>query len=160
MNDRIEQLHSDYLLTASAFNEALTAAADVCRAAEERMQSERKEVAEKLKQLTARQSDASRSETVRRLAGIELNKLQGWEPSVTVEERAEFEAAIRDAETAKEDMRKLHAETRTELEAVKKRLAEIRADILGDQDVDLRPRWIDREIKRFSRLCDGGVDRA
>ena len=85
MINKIRELHDDYRQTVAAFKEARTAAADVCKAAEERMQEEQREAAEKIQQLTARQSDTSRSETVRRLAGIELNKLQAWKPSVTKE---------------------------------------------------------------------------
>ena len=48
MTNRIEQLRDDYLQTAAAFKEARTAAADVCKAAEERMQEEQREAAEKI----------------------------------------------------------------------------------------------------------------
>ena len=155
MNDRIEQLHSDYLLTASAFKKARTAVADICKVSEERMQSEREEVAQKLQQLTERQSDTSRSETVRRLAGIELSKLQTWKPSVTVEEREAFAAAVKDAETAIRDMRKIQTEIRTAFEETNKWLKKCRAETLGDEGITLYPSWIDSEKERFSRLCGG-----
>lgn len=160
MTNRIEQLRDDYLQTAAAFKEARTAAADVCKAAEERMQEEQREAAEKIQQLTARQSDTSRSETVRRLAGIELNKLQAWKPSVTKEEKATFEEAIKDAETAIRDMRKIQTEIRSAFEAVNKWLKEVRADTLGDEGITLYPSWIDGEKKCFSRLCGGVSDHA
>lgn len=126
-------------------------AKDVLGAITGRLEAERRQTAERIRALEKQAHDPGRSETMRRIAALELERLQGRAYAVTEDERTAFTEAIHDAETAAQDMRRLKVEIRQAISDLDATVKQLREDTLGF-DVDLSSTWTEGIQKKFDRL--------
>ena len=135
-----------------SFRASRDAAKEICGAVRDRLESEREQAAARIAELETQQQDLGRSETVRRMAGMELEQLRGRTYAVTEEEQAAFDAEIGQAETALVDLRKAQAGVREAIVAVTEEVNRLRLEALGHQDTDLMARWLEGVRTDFDRL--------
>ncbi len=150
--DRITQMHGDYNLTVQQLKEADKAAHDIVGAVRSRLQADREQTTARTAHLTAQAADLSRSETVRRVAEMELAQLRSRTVTATEEETAAFEAELRKAETAKKDAAEIQRQMRGALNEAQKSLAEISAAVMGDETPSLATAWADGVRHDFALL--------
>lgn len=153
--DILRQLSEDYETTWAAFNDAQAAAKDILSAIRDRQELERAQTAERIFELEALQVDENRADTVRRIAGVELKKLQERTHEPTVSESEAFESEIRNATIAVADLRRIRTDASATYDAAMKELETFLNTILRDQNSGMEPRWIDSLRKDFIKL--GGV---
>lgn len=126
-------------------------AKDVLGAVKDRLEAERTQTAERITALEKQAHDPGRSETARRLALLELERLQGRIYEVTADEKTAFAEAIHDAETAAQDMRRLKVEIRQAISDLDATVKQLRKDTLGF-DVDLSSTRTEGIKQKFDRL--------
>lgn len=125
----------------------------ITRAAQERIESERRRAADRAAELRAIIADQRRSETVRSLAQKELVELEAAAFVPTAAEREAFEATSAAAKQALADLRRTYATLREALTEARAELETIRKDTLGSTDVELMAQWIESEQAAFEKLC-------
>ena len=126
-------------------------ARDILGAVRDRLEAERAQTAERITALEEQTHDSSRSETARRLALLELERLQARAYVVAEDEKAAFAEAIHDAETAAQDMRQLRGKIRQAIGDLNATVKQLREDTLGF-DVDLSSTWTEGIKQKFDRL--------
>lgn len=87
---QLDKLADDYKLTCLSIRASKGEAAEIMAAVGERIQQEQAHNEEHRAELQAAVDDKSRSEVVRKMAALELERLEGLTPTVTQEERALF----------------------------------------------------------------------
>ena len=147
-------LCADFTVCRTAFLDAHERAKDVMDAVKARLEAERAQAAERIAALEQQQGDPARSETVRRMAALELAQLQARTYAVTKDEQAAFAEAVNDAETAVRDMRQLSRKIREAIDSLNEEIKQMRANTLGF-DVDMRGNWIEGIRRDFDRLGGG-----
>lgn len=90
------------------------------------------------------------------MASTELAKIQERTFYATPEEVAAFAELVKEQENAIRDIRQIKEDAKAAIAAAAKRVAEIRDTILGDQNIDLAPRWIAGQKREFAKLCEEG----
>lgn len=156
MNDfeKLIQLHEDFAIAWMAFKAARHDADDLVAAVGARLRQEREQSANRMAELERIMADSNRSESVRRMASVELAKIQERQFFATPEEVAAFSALVSEMEVALRDLKQIQTDVKAAFAAVAKRVAEIRGDILGDPNIDLAPRWVDGQKREFAKLCE------
>ena len=150
--EEFTSLCMDFSVCRTAFLDAHERAKAVMVAVKDRLEAERAQAAERIAALEQQQGDPARSETVRRMAALELDRLKSLPvPSVTAEERAVFLEEYNGAVTALRDLGELRAKIREAIDAVNAEVKRLRGETLG-QDMDLCGRWIERIQRDFDRL--------
>lgn len=152
--DRIAQLKEDYAITRGQLMGAHNSARDIVGAVRSRLEADREQTAARTTQLEAQAADPERSETVRRVAEMELTRLRSRTVAATAEETAAFEEQLAICETAKKDAVKIQQQMRTALSEVDKEIKAIRAAVLGDQQIGLSDTWADGCRRDFALLSE------
>lgn len=152
---RLADLHEQYALILVAFNAAHRDQKDIIAAVGERIEAAKKADAARITALGRMEADAATSPTAARMAAVERKTLQEREHTPTPEERAAFAQATSDAGVAVAELGKIRCEFQTALDDFNKALAELKRSVIGDQNIELRPRWIEGQTRAFSAL--GGV---
>lgn len=150
--EEFTSLCGDFSTCQAAFHDAHERAQDIFVAVKSRLEVERAQTAERIAALEQQQGDPARSETVRRMAAMELAQLQARTYAVTKDEQAAFAEAVNDAETAVRDMRRLQREIRQAFDDLNAELKRLRAETLGNQSVELYGRWTEGVRRDFDRL--------
>ena len=150
--EHLLQLYQDYSLTWAAFKNSRSVAEEVISCVSDRLDREREDISIKAGNMSDIISDKERSETVRRMAQSELNRLEQHSFSVTLEEAEAFDEAVANAETALSDLRNLRDSIKKAIDDVKNCIEQIRADTVGNQCVSMAPNWIAGDKKRFEAL--------
>lgn len=152
----IERLYTEYLGCWTVYDAAYGEATQIAAAAGARIKSERERNEARIADLQTQASDPARSESVRRLARLEIEKLGAatygpneGEVETFNEQISAANVAISDASTIREQCRQLFSDAADEL-------AQMRKVILGDERKTLAPRWLDRCRNDFEQL--GGVN--
>lgn len=149
--EKFTGLCSDFDTVRGALLVSHERARDVLGAITGRLEAERRQTAERVKALEEQTHDPDRSETVRRMALLELERLQARTYEVVENEKAAFAEAIHDAKTATQDMRRLKVEIRQAISDIDATIRQLRADTLGF-DVDLSSTWTEGIQQKFDRL--------
>ncbi len=149
---QLDQLASDYRLTALSIEVAKKEAAEILDAISARIQQEQERSEERGAELQAAVDDKSRSEVVRKMAGLELERLEGLAPTVTQEERALFDEKISEAATALSELRKIEKQLATARSALKKQIDEdFKQGNLFPVDALLLSRHVEGVQEKFER---------
>ena len=147
-------LCGDFAACQAAYLDAHERAKDILGAVKNRLEAERAQTSARVAELEVQTQDPGRSETVRRMAALELAQLQARTYTVTKDEQAAFADAVNDAETAVRDMRQLSRKIREAIDSLNEEIKQMRANTLGF-DVDMRGNWIEGIRRDFDRLGGG-----
>ncbi|MCD8051278.1 MAG: hypothetical protein LUE89_06325 [Clostridiales bacterium] len=149
---QLDQLASDYRLTALSVDVAKKEAAEILDAISARIQQEQAHNEERRAELQAAVDDKSRSEVVRKMAGLELERLEGTTPTVTQEERALFAEKINEANAALSELRKIGSQLTAARSALKRQVDEdFKLSSLSKFDALLLSRHVEGVQERFER---------
>lgn len=118
------QLADDYKLTGLSIRASKNEAAEILDAITARIQQEQAHNEERRAELQAATEDTNRSQTVRKVAVLELERLEGTTPTATQEERALFAEKINEANTALSELRKIESQLSAARSALKKQIDE------------------------------------
>lgn len=153
--EEFTSLCGDFAVCQTAYLDAHGRAKDVLGAVKSRLEAEQTQTAARMAELEAQKQDPGRSETVRRMAALELKQIKNRAASApTPEEIEAFQQEITTADDAVRDMRVLKQKVREAIDAVNAEVARLRGETLG-HDTDLRIRWLDRLKQEFDRLGGG-----
>lgn len=151
--ETVQQLFEDYTLTAQGFQEAEHSANEVVSAVKIRLQEAQQANAQRIAQLEARAKDPSASETVRKVASLELARIRDGVPAEILEsERELFNSYLHDAEQANDDLYKIRSKMQEALTRANSELSQIRQVTVGDQHAELRERLIESTRKSLDAL--------
>lgn len=150
---KLEQLYKDFDITVAAFESARHETEDMISATSERLQMERNLAASRIIELEQTANDLDRSDTVRRVAAAELEKIRKQRIAATPEEQAAVAELIEQQQTAFHDMQTIENATREAIRAVNSRVEEIRNAVLCF-DIKIRQSWITGQQKKFAKLCE------
>ena len=142
--EKLQQIHTDYAVCIGAFNAAQDECKEIIKSVRDRLTAERERDAARMVELERQAADSSRSATVRRLAAEELEQLRDRTYSATEAEKSAFAEQTKIAEQAVSDAAAIRTTARTSVDAANAEIERARAAILGDANIDLRPRWLDR----------------
>lgn len=146
------QLADDYKLTGLSIRASKNEAAEILDAVTARIQQEQAHNEERHAELQAAIDDKARSEVVRKMAGLELERLEGLTPTVTQEERALFAEKINEANAALSELRKIESQLTAARSALKKQIDEdFKLSVLSPVDALLFSRRIEGVQERFER---------
>ena len=149
---RILDIADDYRLAKVAFDASKRDMEAITQAAKARIAAEKARDAERLEELERCVEDASRPETVRRIAVGEAALLRSREYSPTDTEAEEFGRAASEAMEAIADLTKLRIDMRAAIEAAKTAIEQMRSETMGDPHSELRQRWVDGCKTEFEQL--------
>lgn len=151
--ETVQQLFEDYTLTDQGFQEAEHSAKEVVAAVKARLLEAQQANAQRIAQLEARAKDPSASETVRKVASLELARIRDGVPAEILEsERELFNSYLHDAEQANDDLRKIRSKMQEALTRANSELSQIRQATVGDQHAELRERLIESTRKSLDAL--------
>ena len=150
----LDQLHKDFTITLAAYDAARHETKDMISATSERLQMEKDIAASRAAELEQTANDPDRSDTVRRVAAVELEKIRKQRVAATPEEQTAVAELINQQLTAITDLKHLQGEVRATIRAAKEQIETIRAKVLGSWDVDMAPKFINDLEKEFARLCE------
>ena len=151
---KLEQLHADFTITKAAYDAARHETEDMISATSERLQMERDLAASRIAELEQTANDPDRSDTVRRVAAAELEKIRKQRIAATPEEQAAVAELIKQQQSAVSDFKRIQREIREAISAAKGQIEAIRAEVLGSWDVDMAPTNITSQEKAFAKLCE------
>lgn len=154
--ERTKALHRAFVACEDAFAESRSDAEQLEKAIAEKLQMDQQEKTEKIAYYTAQRDDANQPPTIRRLAAIELEKLESRVIQPSPEEVELFGQLMDELRQCVHDMNGLKRDFKDALKDLEANLASLRADVLGSNTADLAPRWVDSLEERFSRLAGGG----
>lgn len=152
----LKQLHADYLDVQKIYNTAHGEAKAITAAVAARIKGERERNEARIADLQTQANDPARSESVRRLARLEIEKLGAATYGPNEGEIGAFNEQINIAQTATSDAEKIRNRSRELFSDAADELARMRKDILGDERKTLAPRWLGGCLKDFEQL--GGVN--
>lgn len=152
----IERLHTEYLACWTVYDAAHGEARQIAAAASARIKNERERNETRIANLQTQASDPARSESVRRLARLEIEKLGAATYGPNEGEIEAFNEQISIALTAISDAEGIRDRSRELFSDAADELAQMRKVILGDERKILAPRWLEGCLKDFERL--GGVN--
>lgn len=153
--EEFTSLCGDFSTCQAAYLDAHGRAKDVLVAVKGRLEAEQTQTAARMAELETQKQDPGRSETVRRMAGLELARLKTLPaPSVTAEERAAFLEEYNGAVVALRDLGELNGKIREAIDTVNAEVKKLRGETLG-YDMELCSRWIEGIQRDFDRLCKG-----
>lgn len=138
--ERLEQISIDYEVCFLAIRAAQTEGRELIAAIQDRIAGERERDQARAEELMAQFSDKSRSETVRKIAAQELERLQRATYHETVEERAALEECTRELDKSLSDAGKTRDELAAALRAAKAAIETIRAKSYEGKDLDIARR--------------------
>lgn len=151
--ETVQRLFEDYTLTAQGFQEAEHSASEVVSAVKIRLQEAQQANTQRIAQLEARAKDPSASETVRKVASLELARIRDGSPAEILEsERELFNSYLHDAEQANNDLCKIRSKMQEALTRANSELSQIRQATIGDQCAELRERLIESARKSLDTL--------
>lgn len=153
--EEFTSLCADFSVCQAAYLDAHERAKDILMVTKDRLEAERAQTSARVAELEVQTQDPGRSETVRRMAALELAQLQARTYAVTTDEQATFAETVNDAETAVRDMRRLQSEIRQAFDDLNAELKRLRAETLGNQSVELYGRWTEGVRRDFTRLGGG-----
>lgn len=145
------RLCADFSTCRTAYLDAYERAKDVFGAVKSRLEAEQAQTAARMAELETQKRDLVRSETVRRMAALELSQLQTRIYAVTEDEQAAFAEAVNDAGVAVRDMHQLRVKIRKAISDLNEAVKRMRAESLGF-DVDMCDTWLDGIRRDFDRL--------
>lgn len=149
---QLDQLADDYRLTALSVKVAKGEAAEILDAITARIQQEQAHNEERRAELQTATEDKSRSQTVRKVAALELERLEGLTPTVTQEERALFAEKINEANAALSELRKYEKQLTAARSDLKRRIDEdFKLSALSKFDALLLSRHVEGVQERFER---------
>lgn len=154
-NDLV-QLKTDYEMTWDALKRARDAANEVKESVSTRIEREKKQIEERAAELENIRSDMLRSETVRKMAEIELSRIDEYVFDVVPEEAEAFYREIKIAEQAARGLKEIQRQTKKAIDEAEGDIRRIRSEILGDETPELAPRWISGIQEGFARLYANG----
>lgn len=150
---KFAQAATDFATTAMAFNAAREETADMISATKARLQMELDLAASRVKELEQTANDPERSDTVRRVAAAELEKIRKQRIAATPEEKEATAQLIGQQKTALCDLLDLKQTLREALETFNGSVEEIRAAVLG-YDIDHKKVFISGFEEELVNLCE------
>ena len=151
--EMVQQLCADYELTVQGFEAAEKSANEVVCAVKERLHEAKQANAQRIAQLEERAKDTAASETVRKVATLEIERIRTELPAEILDSEKElFNGYLHDAEQANQDLNKIRSKMREALAQANAELSQIRQLTLGDAQGDLRERHIESARKSFESL--------
>lgn len=147
------QAATDFATTVMAFDAAREETADMISATKARIQMERDLAGSRIAELEQTANNLDRSDTVRRVAAAELEKLRKQRIAATQEEQEAVADLIKQQRIAHRDLIELQKTTRTALETLNDCIEEIRAAVLG-YDTRHKEGFINGYEKEFATLCE------
>jgi len=155
---RLQELHRSFTACEAAFGESRRDAEALEKAIWAKLQMDNNERQTKIAAFAAQRDDVNQPPTVRRLAALELGKLEALEIKPSPEELELFRGLLDEQRQCLADMDGLQRDFREALKDLKADLATIRADVLGSNTAELGLRWVDGMEERFSRLGGGDTN--
>lgn len=148
---QLDQLAEDYRLTALSIKVAKDEATEILDAMTARIEQEQAHNEERRTELQTAVNDKSRSDVVRKMAGLELDRLEGLTPTVTLEERALFAEKINEANAAISELKKIESQLAAARSDLKRRIDEdFRLSNLSKLDALLLSRHVEAVQEKFT----------
>lgn len=128
---------------------------EIIRAVEARIDDAKQRDSERMRELEAAVADSSRSITIRKCAGLELEELKGKHYPVTDAEKATFNDALERLEQALCDESDIEKQLHEAFAAVSAAVKNARAATLGNQSYDRQREGmaVDKYQGKFARLA-------
>ena len=150
--DQVKQAVDDFNLYWDGFSTTEREVIDVINAVEERIGRDKAAHAERVETLTAQREDPARPEILRKLAGKELERIQGRTFGPSEDETAAFNAAMNDAYTALREVQKTETKLQGLFEAAKDELQAMKNGTYVNRDPLLSKRALAGRQEAFDRL--------
>ena len=147
------QIHADHDIAWTAFRTAIDDCKDIAAAISTRISDEEQRNAERLEELQDIITDDDRSETTRRMARLEVERLKGQVVKPTAEEIALYESELRNAETALRDVRRLQTDFKDVYAAAESKLKEFRKNVVGNPGMVGADNQVSSAQQTYSKLC-------
>ncbi len=125
---------------------------EIIAAIDNRLTAEREQANSRTAELETQLADPERSETVRHMARLELDKLRGQSYAPTPEEKAAFEASVAELETALQDAIKVREDLTDLLREAKETLDKIRHERYEKMDLDIAKRAPDSLRESYQQM--------
>lgn len=151
--EKLIQLQEDFNIALAEFRTAHSDANDLIKAVRERYEREKERRSVRMAELEKIINDASRSETVKRVAAAELCKLQKATFVATPEERTAFAELADLADRALDDTKKIQRTVQSVRNDAKQEIEKISKNVCGNLTVSAADTWIPGQREEFSRLC-------
>ena len=155
--DRLVQLKRDFDVTMLAYTTAWREARDLIDGVKERLEMDRRTNEAKATEFRKIVADTSRSATVRRMAEMELAKMDGLEYFATPEEVAAFVELASEQDQAVADIQKINADILDAIKGAEQTIKDIRAKTRGRNDLDTLPRGTKSQKGAFNKLCKEAI---
>lgn len=150
--DQVKQAVDDFNLYWKGFSATEQEVKDITAAVEERIGRDKAAHAERVETLTAQSLDPARPEILRKLAGKELERIQGRTFGPSEDETAAFNSAMNDAYTALREVQKTETKLQGLFEAAKDELQAMKNGTYVNRDPLLSRRALAGRREVFDRL--------
>ena len=147
---------ADYDISKLAFQAAQKTAGDIIESAKTRINQERAQTAERIEALEAQQNDPDRSDTVRKISGLQLEQLRARSFTPSEEELSAFGESVDEMHAIEREMSGLRSQIHDMLDGVAEEVQRMRSETVGDSCANLYARWIDGIEKDFEVLRKHG----
>jgi len=150
---KVTQLKEDYDIAHLQLMSAHNDARDIVNAVSSRLEADIEQTDSRAAKLEAQAADTERSETVRRVASMELSKLRLKTFSPTEEEAAAFGEQIELLREARRDALNVQEKMSSAIIEAEQALKEIQSAVVGDESIMLSERWAEGLQEAFNKLC-------
>lgn len=150
--DQVKQAVDDFDLCWSGFDATEQEVKAVTAAVEEKIGADKAAHAERVETLTAQSQDLARPEILRKLAGKELERIQGRTFGPSEDETAAFDTAVNEAHDALREVQKTGTRLQELIEAAKNELKAIKNRTYLKRDPLLSKGVLERRWEEFGRL--------
>lgn len=152
---RLEELHRSFLACEAEFGDSRRDAEALEKAINKRLQTDRDERQTKIAAFAAQRDDVNQPPTVRRLAALELDKLEAQVIQPSPEELELLSNLVAEQRQCLHDMAGLQRDFREAYDDAMEDLKQCRAAVLGSHVADMGSKWVDSLQEKFSRLAGG-----
>lgn len=152
--DQVKQAVDDFNLYWNGFSATEQEVKDITAAVEERIMRDKAAHTELVKTLTAQSEDPARPEILRKLAGKELERIQGCTFGPSEDETAAFNAAMSEAHAALREVGKTATKLQELLDTAKKGLQAIKNSTYQKYDPTLSRSSLERRRADFKSLSE------
>lgn len=144
---------ANYLDLKRGFTEKLEELSEITEEVARRIETERVQIEERKSTLQGRLDDPHTPAALKMLAEQELARLDVVAFVATEEEQAAFLSAEAEAKQMLQNVGVLQRRFKEALVEAQTALSDMRREVLGDQNAELRPRWLDSKRRDFEKLC-------
>lgn len=152
--EQVQEHAEEYITCWNEAKEANSAAKEIIAAVRDRIAAEKEQDRQRADELKARCADSTKSETVQRVARLELEKIRAKTYGITEDERKALAAEIERGKAAVSDGSHLMQTVRDAIWNASEELATAKQETYGDgkKDFTLAARWIEGTAAEAARL--------